>query len=140
MSTIEQISKNRAGFLFLSGVAFAAWQLTEFDQVQKLLGGGAFSIVGSMALTLLIVAVVALLAPILSRPKVSTEDELTRRNRRRVFTWGYCLLIGASVVALFVASNTTVPAVDLLRAILIVGLSLPLIAFAFFERATHDDE
>ena len=140
VSTIEQISRSRAGFLLLSGVAFAAWQLTEFHQVQELLGGSAFSLIGSMALTLLILAVVALLVPIFSSPKISTEDELTRQNRRRVFTWGYCLLISATVIALFIASNTTLSAVDLLRAILIVGLSLPLIAFAFFERETHDDE
>lgn len=140
MSTIEQISRSRPGFLLLAGVAFAAWQLTEFDQVQDLIGESAFSIVGSMALTLLILAVVALLAPIFSRPKIPTEDELTRQNRRRVLTWGYCLSIGATVLALFLASNTTISAEALLRAILIVGLSFPLIAFALFERAMHDGE
>lgn len=140
MPTIEQISKGRAGFLLLSGVAFAAWQLTEFNQVQEKFAGSAFPMVGSMALTLLIVAVVALLAPIFAKPRMSTEDELTRQNRRKVFTWGYCLMISTTVIALFIASNTTLPAEDLIRAILITGLSLPLIGFALLERATFDDE
>lgn len=140
MSTIEQISRGRAGFLILCGIAFATWQLTEFNQFQEVLSGSVFAVIGSMALSLLIVAVVALLAPIFARPKIPTEDELTRQNRRRVFTWGYCLMIGTTVLALFVASNTAVAAEDLLRAILIAGLSLPLIGFAFLERATHDDE
>lgn len=140
MSPIEQISRGRSGFLVLAGVAFAAWQLTEFDQVQKIFLGSALSMIGPMALTLLIVAVVALLAPIFSRPVMSTEDELTRQNRRRAFTWGCCLVIGATVIALFVASNTILRTEDVLRAILIIGLPIPLIAFAIFERAAFDDE
>ncbi|TMM46699.1 hypothetical protein [Qipengyuania marisflavi] len=140
MSTINQISRGRAGFLLLLGIAFAAWQLTEFHHVQEKLSGSAFSMIGPMALTLLTLAVVALLTPIFARPRMSTEDELTRQNRRRAFTWGYCLMIGANLIALFVASNTTVPAHDLLRAMLIVGLSLPIIGFALMERAVPDDE
>ena len=140
MSSIEQISRGRPGFLLLAGIAFAIWQLTEFQMIERRIAESALAWIGSMALTLLIVTVVALLAPIFLRPKVATEDELTRQNRRRVFTWGYCLIIGSTLIALFIASNTTMAAEDLLRAILIAGLSLPLIGFAFIERAMLDDQ
>ena len=139
MSTIEQISRGRSAFLLLAGVAFATWQLTEFNDVAGAMGESKLPLIGSMALTLFIVAVVAILAPIFSRPKLATEDELTRQNRHRVFTWGYCLTIGATVIALFVASNMSVSTEDLLRAVLIVGLSVPLIGFALMERACLDD-
>lgn len=140
MATLDQISRGRVGFLLLNGIAFAVWQITEMRQFEGVWAGSIISILGSSAVILWTVTLAALFAPVFVRKRPIIEDELTRQNRRRAFGWGYWLVIASAVLALFVASNTTVPAQDLLRMVLIVGVSAPIIRFAFMERSAPDGE
>lgn len=139
MSTVDQISKGRVGFLLLNGVAFALWQLAEIERVEALLTVSIASILGGSAVVLWTVTLVALLAPAFSSPKATIEDEMTRQNRRTAFTWGYWVVISGAILALFVASNTAMPADDLLRMVLIAGVSAPIIRFAFMERSADGE-
>jgi hypothetical protein len=140
MATVDQISRGRVGFLLLNGIAFAVWQITEMRQFEGVWAGSIISILGSSAVILWTVTLAALFAPVFVRKRPIIEDELTRQNRRRAFGWGYWLVIASAVLALFVASNTTVAAQDLLRMVLIVGVSAPIIRFAFMERSAPDGE
>jgi hypothetical protein len=140
MATVDQISRGRVGFLLLNGIAFAVWQITEMRQFEGVWAGSIISILGSSAFILWTVTLAALFAPVFVRKRPIIEDELTRQNRRRAFGWGYWLVIASAVLALFVASNTTVAAQDLLRMVLIVGVSAPIIRFAFMERSAPDGE
>lgn len=133
MSTVDQISKGRVGFLLLNGLAFAAWQATELGQVQEALDGHILSIANGSALALWTLTLVALLVPFCVRPRIEAEDELTRENRHKAFAWGYWVVIASAVIALFIASNMTVPADDLLRLVMIVGVSAPILRFAIME-------
>lgn len=140
MTTVDQISRQRTGFLLLNGIAFAAWQTTEIRHLEEVLSGGAISILGRSAVILWVCTLVALFVPVVSRQKIIFEDELTRQNRLVAFGWGYWVVIASGVIALFVASNTTVEATDLLRLILIVGVAAPIIRFATMERSASDGE
>lgn len=140
MSTVDQISRGRVGFLLLNGVAFAVWQITEIGRVEEMLAGSVHSILGTSAVILWTVTSAALLAPAFTRQKMTVEDELTRQNRRTAFSWGYWMVISLATLALFVASNTTVPADDLLRLVLIAGVSVPLVIFAVMERSNRHEE
>lgn len=140
MTTVDQISRQRTGFLLLNGIAFAAWQTTEIRHLEEVLSGGAISILGRSAVILWVCTLVALFVPVVSRQKIIFEDELTRQNRLVAFGWGYWVVIASAVIALFVASNTTVEATDLLRLILIVGVAAPIIRFATMERSASDGE
>lgn len=140
MATLDQISRGRVGFLLLNGIAFAVWQITEMRQFEGVWAGSIISILGSSAVILWTVTLAALFAPVFVRKRPIIEDELTRQNRRRAFGWGYWLVIASAALALFVASNTTVPAQDLLRMVLIVGVSAPIIRFALMERSAPDGE
>lgn len=140
MSTVDQISRGRVGFLLLNGIAFAVWQLTEIGRVEEALSGSTFSVLGASAVILWTVTLAALFAPAFARQKTTIEDELTRQNRRTAFSWGYWIVIGGVVLALFVTSNTTTPADDLFRMVLIVGVSAPIIRFALMERSAADGE
>ena len=139
MSTVDQISRGRVGFLLLNGVAFALWQITEIERVEELLTASVVSILGALAVVLWTVTLAALLAPAFSRPKATIEDELTRQNRRTAFTWGYWVVVSSTILALFVASNTAMPADDLLRMVLIAGVSAPIIRFAFMEQSADGE-
>ncbi len=140
MSTVDQISRGRVGFLLLNGIAFAVWQITEIGRVEEVLSGSTLSILSASAVILWTVTLAALFAPAFTRQKTTIEDELTRQNRRTAFSWGYWIVIGGAILALFVASNTTTPADDLLRIVLIVGVSAPIIRFAVMERSAPDGE
>ena len=128
------------GFLLLNGIAFAVWQITEMKRFEGAWAGSTLSILGASALILWTVTLAALFSPVFTRNRTNIEDELTRQNRRTAFGWGYWLVIASAVLALFVASNTTVPAEDLLRMVLIVGVSAPIIRFALMERSAPDGE
>lgn len=140
MSTVDQISRGRVGFLLLNGLAFAVWQTTELGRVEAMLADRGLSILGSSAVVLWTVTLAALFAPVLARQRTAIEDELTRLNRRKAFSWGYWLVICSAVLALFAASNSTVPAADLLRMVLIVGVAAPIIGFAVMERSAPDGD
>lgn len=140
MSTIERISRGRGSFLLLNGISFAVWQVTEIMLVEEALAESARSFISASAVTVWTVTLVALLAPAFTRHKTMFEDELTHQNRRTAFSWGYWIVVASAILALFVASNTTAPADDLLRAVLIVGVSAPLIRFAIMERSEYDGE
>ncbi|NTZ42203.1 hypothetical protein G7A66_03660 [Altererythrobacter sp. SALINAS58] len=116
------------------------WQMMEIQLVQDALVESIHSFLSASAVTLWTVTLVALLAPAFTRERTTVEDELTRRNRRTAFNWGYWIFIVCAILALFAASNTTAPADDLLRAVLIVGVSAPVIRFAVMERALPDGE
>jgi len=140
MSTVDQISRGRVGFLLLNGVAFAVWQFTEIERVGELFGEGVTPMLGTSAVALWTITLAALFAPAFARQKSTIEDELTRQNRRAAFSWGYWVVISGAILALFVASNIAVPADDLLRLVLIAGVSAPIIRFAVMERSAPDGE
>ena len=140
MSAIDQISRGRVGLLVLNGLSFAVWQVSEIGQVREVMAAGSVLMLGSAALVLWTVTLVALLAPTFMREHRIVEDELTRQNRRAAFTWGYWFALAGAVAALFVASNMTVPAADLLRVVLILGVTVPIIRFAMMERSASDGE
>ena len=140
MSAIDQISRGRVGLLVLNGLSFAVWQVSEIGQVREVMAAGSVLMLGSAALVLWTVTLVALLAPTFMREHRIVEDELTRQNRRAAFTWGYWFVLAGAVAALFIASNMTVPAADLLRVVLIPGVTVPIIRFAMMERSASDGE
>ena len=140
MSAIDQISRGRVGLLVLNGLSFAVWQVSEIGQVREVMAAGSVLMLGSAALVLWTVTLVALLAPTFMREHRIVEDELTRQNRRAAFTWGYWFVLAGAVAALFIASNMTVPAADLLRVVLILGVTVPIIRFAMMERSASDGE
>lgn len=140
MSTVDQISRGRVGFLLLNGVAFAVWQITEIQRVRELLTDSMLSILGASAVVLWTVTLAALFTPAFSRRKSTIEDELTRQNRQTAFSWGYWVVISGAVLALFLASNTAAPADDLIRLVLIAGVSAPIIRFALMERSAPHGE
>ena len=140
MSTVDQISRGRVGFLILNGLAFAAWQATEIGRVREAFDGPMLSIVNGSALALWTFTLVAVLVPFFTRPKIEVEDELTRQNRHKAFIWGYWVTIASAIIALFVASNLAVPPDDLLRLVLVIGVAAPILRFAIMEGSMADGE
>lgn len=140
MSTIDQISRGRPALLFTGAAAFAAWQATEIGFIRQAAGGTALRLVAPIAILLWICAMVPLLTPVLRRSEGHVEDELTRYNRLTSFSWGYWVMIFAGFAALAAATRSSLPAVDLIRLMLIGGVAAPMVRFALLERPVADGE
>lgn len=139
MSAIDKLTSWRAGLMLVSGVAFALWQATEFGQVRAL-DNPLLRGLAAGAVTLWICATAALLLPMFSRHLSSLEDELSRHNRLAALGLGYWVMLLGTAGALVLASRTAIPAIDLVRLMLIAGVAAPLIRFGLMERAAPDEE
>lgn len=134
MSDIEHHEKRRIGLLLLSAAAFAVWQATELTALRPQFADGAAGLVAPVAIILWIISLVALVRrPAQARLRAQMEDELTRHNRLVAFNTGYWAAMICAAVGLVLASRTGLPAVDIVRAILVVGVAAPLIRFALLE-------
>lgn len=139
MSAIDQVSSRRSGLMLVNGAAFAIWQATELGNVREL-DSALLRGLGTGAVILWICTTLALLAPSLSRNASSMEDELTRYNRLAALSWGYWVMMLGTAAALVLASRTSIPAIDLVRLMLIAGVAAPLIRFGLMERPASDEE
>ena len=134
MSDIEHHEKRRIGLLLVSAAAFAAWQATELSVLRPQFSAGPAGLVAPVAIILWIITLVALIRrPAEARLRAQLEDELTRHNRLAAFNTGYWAAMVCVAVGLMVAGRTDIPAVDIVRAILVVGVAAPLVRFALLE-------
>ena len=140
MSTIDQISRRRPGLLLTGAMAFAIWQATEIGFVREAADGTTLRLVAPAAILFWICSMVPLLAPALKGSERRVEDELTRHNRWTAFNWGYWFMILAGFAALAAATRSSLPAVDLIRLMLVGGVAAPMIRFALLEWSVTDGE
>jgi hypothetical protein len=97
-------------------------------------------LIAPVAIVFWICSIVPLLTPVLKGGEGRVEDELTRHNRLTAFGWGYWIMILAGFGALAASTRSSLPAVDLIRLILIGGVAAPMLRFALLERQPADGE
>ncbi|MBO6797732.1 hypothetical protein [Maricaulis sp.] len=150
MDTINKLIRQRDMTLSLAALSFVVWQggqLAEDLVVERGWGGDEPNLV--IVFSVLIGAIGWALASFMflvyagrvSKAKVQSvlQDELFDQHKRIALRIGYMALIGAIAALLAVDMFVTFSAEIAIRALLIVGISVPLITFVLLSMGGDDD-
>lgn len=136
MTEAERLSRRRSWLLLVNGIAFAIWHLADMKTVKHAFFDGVAPIFVAVPVTVWLVTLVALFRLGRNKPlPAAMEDELTQLNRRNAFATGYwvTILLCAALMVLVTLLKLPDVASDLLRLVLLVGVSTPIILFALSE-------
>jgi len=136
MDSADLLAAKRRRQLVVNAIAFAVWQVCLYGPH---LAGEALA---PVLITLGILGFAAWAGSLLLllrrtadwRTSRMLDDELTRQNAGRSFQFGYWVLLIAAACALSVAMFVTLPAVAVLRVLVIVGVATPILRFVVLER------
>ena len=145
MANIERIAMRRRFGLMLCASAFLVWQVPMMDFSEALAAGDDIikTIISLAGFAVWIVTLLMLVGP--WRPfkqdakvEAALNDELTRANRAKAFIAGYVVMLVAAA-GLFALTHFEphfegVGGMDAAHIILVLGVAIPLYAFAFLER------
>ncbi|HEV7344269.1 MAG TPA: hypothetical protein VGN60_01365 [Devosia sp.] len=135
MNTVERHSRRRSTLLILNALALIAWQATEISLIHRYFEEGYLALLPPTLIILWFITLLALLLKPAERIfRQQLEDELTQHNRRSAMIAGYWSVMMSTGLALVAAGTVQVEAIDIARANLIVGASVPMLVFAFLER------
>ena len=150
MDTINKLIRQRDMTLSLAALSFVVWQggqLAEDLVAERGWGGGEPNLV--IVFSVLIGAIGWALASFLflvyagrvSKAKVQSvlQDELFDQHKRTALRIGYMALIAAIAALLAADMFVTFSAEIAIRALLIVGISVPLITFVLLSTGGDDD-
>ena len=150
MDTINKLIRQRDMTLSLAALSFVVWQggqLAEDLVAERGWGGGEPNLV--IVFSVLIGAIGWALASFLflvyagrvSKAKVQSvlQDELFDQHKRTALRIGYMALIAAIAALLAADMFVTFSAEIAIRALLIVGISVPLITFVLLSMGEDDD-
>lgn len=136
MPSIETYSRRRVLLLLLNAIAFCVWQVTQLSPVADAFRTAPLAYVAPVSILVWFGTLLGLVVkPAARRMRDQLEDELTQHNRRTAFTWAYWAVMLATAAGLVLASQRAVPAIDIVRAILMIGVATPLVRFALMESA-----
>lgn len=150
MDTINKLIRQRDMTLSLAALSFVVWQggqLAEDLVAERGWGGGEPNLV--IVFSVLIGAIGWALASFLflvyagrvSKARVQSvlQDELFDQHKRTALRIGYMALIAAIAALLAADMFVTFSAEIAIRALLIVGISVPLITFVLLSTGGDDD-
>ena len=150
MDTINKLIRQRDMTLSLAALSFVVWQggqLAEDLVAERGWSGGEPNLV--IVFSVLIGAIGWALASFLflvyagrvSKAKVQSvlQDELFDQHKRTALRIGYMALIAAIAALLAADMFVTFSAEIAIRALLIVGISVPLITFVLLSMGEDDD-
>lgn len=141
MANIERIAMRRRFGLMLCASAFLVWQVPMMDFSEQLAAGDDMmkTIISLAGFAVWIVTLLMLVGP--WRPfkrdakvEAALNDELTRANRAKAFIAGYVVMLVASAGLFALSHFEGVGGMDAAHIILVLGVAIPLYAFAFLER------
>jgi hypothetical protein len=136
MST-EQLANRRNRLLVLNAAAFVIWQAATFGPH---LAGRSIAptviVLGLAGFVAWAWTLIVLMRPVAdARVRAALNDELTRHHQRQAMLAGYWAMLGTAVGALAVASLVPIPAILVVRVIVVVGVAAPLLRFVVLERS-----
>src|SRR4249920_2099590 len=136
MSSADLLAARRRRQLVVNAIAFALWQVCLYGPH---LAGKALApvliTVGLLAFAAWAGSLLLLLRRNADwRTTRMLDDELTRQNAGRSFQFGYWVLLLTAACALPLAMFVTLPAVAVLRVLVIVGVAAPILRFVVLER------
>ncbi len=139
LTTETRLRRARSNVLFVYGVLFAVWQISDllcgifppahFLRLLAVVAGLLWS--ASLVRTLW-------LQRAISKDKAverAVQDELVQHHRSRSFVWGYWAMLATLGIALFAIGAGVRLSLDIaVRVPLVLGVTVPLLAFAIQER------
>lgn len=138
----EELANRRRRLMLWNGISFAIWQTGMLGGALAQGSAIPFFIAASLAGALIwIVSLIALLARRAdSAVHKALDDELTQHNRHLAMRWGYWSMLLTAAAALGVSMFFDISATDAARMLLIVGVTTPIVRFAWLERVDASDE
>lgn len=134
MNTLERITRWRTVALVIYGVSFATWQLSQLESLRPHLSAP----ISALLVPLAIIAFIASTGYILwqghHHGQQSNGDELTQLHRARSLSAGYLCTIIFISIALVASSYLDFPPADMLRALLVMAVLVPVFTFLHMER------
>lgn len=138
---LERIAARRNRLLVLNAFGFIVWQVASFGpHLANLWSAPAVIALGLVGFGVWAWTLVLLLRRI-PDPHVRAvlDDELSRHHWQRSMQAGYWSMLMTAAVGLAITSLVPVAAVHALRAMVALGVAVPLLRFARLERAGGDD-
>jgi hypothetical protein len=136
MSSADLLAVRRRRRLVVNAIAFAVWQACLYGP--QIVGQALAPVLiatGLLAFAAWMGSLLLLLRRNADwRTSRMLDDELTRQNAWRSFQFGYWVLLFSAACALSVAMFVTVPAAPVLRVLVIVGVTSPILRFVVLER------
>lgn len=135
MST-EQLADRRNRLLVFNAAAFVIWQAATFGPH---LAGRAIAptiiVLGLAGFVAWAWTLIVLLRPVGdARARAALDDELTRHHRLQAMLAGYWAMLATAAGALALVSVVPVPAILVVRVVVVVGVTAPLLRFVVLER------
>jgi len=144
---VERLSKRRRIILMLFAGSFLIWQIPMMDTVEAMKQAGAFRAVDIVKIAGFGLWIVALMALFLffgrraSNPEVraALEDELTRANRAKAFSFGYWLMlfVAGLVYVLTLLPVLEITNTDVAHVMIMAAVLGPIFRFLKLERASE---
>lgn len=140
---VERMQRRRTRIMTAQGLLFLIWQASYFSSRPDL--GEPLRRVTQVQLGAYIFWAAALLLLLSTgggwwRSRAVREmanDEVTRDHRRSAYVWGYWSVILGSLALYVAALFEPLSVMDVIHALLSVGIVLPIMRFVFLERRSE---
>jgi hypothetical protein len=137
----DGLARRRNRLVVLNATGFVLWQASSFQpHLAGPSGTQVIVAIGLAAFALWAVSFALLLRPVAdARSRAVLDDELTRHNQLQAFLAGYWAMLFLAAAGLALTSFVPLPAVLVLRVLVIVGVAAPLLRFVVLERRVGGD-
>ena len=137
----EGLARRRNRLLILNATGFVLWQASSFGPyLAGRPGAPLVVVIGLAAFVLWAVSFALILRPVAdARTRAALDDELTRHHQLQAFLSGYWAMLFAAAAGLALSSFVPLPALLVLRVLVIIGVAAPLLRFVVLERRVGDD-
>jgi hypothetical protein len=133
----EVLARRRNRLLVVNATGFVIWQAGSFGP--HLAGRPAAPLIigiGLVGFVLWALSLALLWRPVGdARSRAALDDELTRHHWLQSMLAGYWVMLGVAAAGLAVTSLVAIPAVLVLRMLVVVGVAAPLLRFVVLERS-----